>query len=344
MSNQPLAGPGAASSLTQQQRGAASAPFCGTKAPRDKKDELRLLVNSHHPLITIETSEEGRVEELLSEVACELGVTFYVWSVTTGLTRAGGAPIYHSDDPEQALANLALIKGDGLFLLKDFARYCEQDKICRRLRELAEGFRAARRSIVLSGASLNLPAELSSDAVPYHFALPDADELLPAVKDTLAQASRENRMPLTLDAAAMMQLAQNLVGLPRDEAARTLQLCLLTRGRGDAGLLADVVEAKRKALRQDGLLETVRRDGSFSDVAGMARLREWVRKRKSALTPEGRQFGLEPPKGVLLTGVQGCGKSLAARAIAADWEYELARLDAGSLYDKFIGESERRLR
>ena len=344
MSNQPLSSPGQGFPQPQPQRTASMAPYCGTKAPRDKKDELRLLVNSHHPLITIETAEESRVEELLSEVACELGVAFYIWSVTTGLAREGGAPLYHTEDPDQALANIGLTKGDAIFLLKDFARYCEQDRICRRVRELAGSFRTARRSIVISGASLRLPAELDGDAVPFHFALPDAKELLPEVKEALARVTRENRISVTLDAPSISQLAQNLVGLPLEEAVRTVQMCALKRGRCDAELLTDVLEAKRRVLRQEGLLEAVRRDASFNDVAGLARLRAWVAKRKSALTPEGREFGLEPPKGVLITGVQGCGKSLAARAIAGEWDYELARLDAGALYDKFIGESERKFR
>jgi SpoVK/Ycf46/Vps4 family AAA+-type ATPase len=93
-----------------------------------------------------------------------------------------------------------------------------------------------------------------------------------------------------------------------------------------------------------GLLETVRRDTSFTDIVGLTRLRAWIAKRKSAFTPEGRKFGLEPPKGILITGVQGCGKSLAARSVAGEWGYELARLDAGARYDKFAGESERKLR
>ena len=109
------------------------------------------------------------------------------------------------------------------------------------------------------------------------------------------------------------------------------------------GLLDAVLDAKRTALRGEGLLESVRRDTSFGDVAGLQRLRDWIAKRKSALTPEGQRFGLEPPKGILITGVQGCGKSLTARSVAGEWGFELARLDAGALYDKFVGESERRL-
>src|SRR5437773_10445183 len=142
----------------------------------------------------------------------------------------------------------------------------------------------------------------------------------------------------------MRQVAQNLVGLAEEEALRALRRSVLARGKADAGLLDAVREAKREALKTEGLIETVRRDASFADVAGLRRLRDWIGKRKSALTAEGQKFGLVPPKGILITGVQGCGKSLAAKAVAGEWGFELARLDAGALYDKFVGESEKRLR
>jgi AAA+ superfamily predicted ATPase len=294
-------------------------------------------------MITVETPEEQRFEEMLGEVALELGVPLFEWSVTTGLAKFRGAPIYNSAEPEQALSNIALIQGDGIFLLKDFARYCENDKICRRLRELAEKFRTARRSIVLTAATLELPAELHFEAVPFAFELPTPEELVAGVKEVLAEASSAQRMPVELDGEKIGILARNLVGLPQEEALRTLRLCLLARRRADAGLLDDVLEAKRLVMRCEGLLETVRRDTTFQDVAGLKRLREWIVKRKSALTPEGRKFGLEPPKGILITGVQGCGKSLVARAVAGEWGFELARLDAGALFDKYVGESEKRL-
>jgi SpoVK/Ycf46/Vps4 family AAA+-type ATPase len=131
--------------------------------------------------------------------------------------------------------------------------------------------------------------------------------------------------------------------MPQQEAIRELRMCVLSRRKIDAGLLDAVLEAKRLAIRSDGLLETIRRDHSFTDIAGLSRLRDWVAKRKSAWTPEGQKFGLVPPKGVLITGVQGCGKSLAARSLAGEWGYELARLDAGALYDKYVGESEKKL-
>jgi ATP-dependent 26S proteasome regulatory subunit len=323
--------------------GVASVPVTPASPRQNKHDELRLLVNSHHPIITIETPEEERLEQLAQDVAAELAVPLYTWSVTAGLAKAHGAPIYNTDSPEQAVANIALIQGDAIFLLKDFVRYCENDRVCRRLRELAEKFRAERRSILITAAALQLPADLRGDSVPFQLGLPTAGDLLSGVKAAVAEMNRTQQIPVALDVNGITQLAQNLVGLPQEEAMRALRMCVLARRRIDAGLLDAVLDAKRDALRSDGLLETVRRDASFADVAGLRRLREWIAKRKSALTPEGRRFGLEPPKGILITGVQGCGKSLAARSVAGEWGYEMARLDAGALYDKFIGESEKKL-
>jgi ATP-dependent 26S proteasome regulatory subunit len=308
------------------------------------RDALRLLINSHTPIITIETAEEQRACDLLEQVAAELNISLFVWSVTEGLSRAHGAGLYNSDQPEQALSNIGTIPGDAIFVLKDFARYCENDRVSRRLRDAADGCRTSRRSIVLLAAKLTLPPELEADAAPFNLGLPSAEELTTGVRRVLAELNHEQGLPSTLDTPAIAQLAKNLVGLPEEEALRALRKCALAKGRTDASLLDDVLEAKREALHTDGLLETIKRDSSFTDVAGLQHLRDWVNKRKSAWTPEGQKFGLVAPKGVLITGVQGCGKSLAARSIAGEWGYELARLDAGALYDKFVGESEKRLK
>src|SRR5258708_38821247 len=240
----------------------------GRVKQQNKHDELRLLINSRHPIITVETPEEERLEALLADVATELGVPLYEWSVTTGLAKARGAPLYNSDNPEQAVANIALIQGDGIFLLKDFARYCDNDKICRRLRDLAEKFRTVRRSIVLTAAKIELPPDLEGDAMPFQLGLPEAEDLLPGVKQVLAGLNREQRIPVTLDVVAMKQFAQNLVGLPEEEALRALRKSVLARGKADTGLLDAVLETKREALKTEGLIETVRRDASFAEVEG----------------------------------------------------------------------------
>jgi AAA+ superfamily predicted ATPase len=321
----------------------ASSPPTGVALHGKKHDELRLLVNSRNPIITVETTEEDRFEELLQSLSTELSVPLFTWTITTGLAKWNGAPIYGTDEIEKALANIALIHGEAIFLLCDVGRYCDNDRVARRLRDLADAFRTERRSIVISAASIKLPPELECESIPFDLGLPDATELLPGVNRVIAQVGHDQRLPITLDATGIAQLARNLVGLPEQEALRTLRKCLLAHGKVDGDLIDAVLEAKRSLTREDGLLESVRRDASFTDVAGLKRLRDWVAKRKSALTPEGQRFGLAPPKGILITGVQGCGKSLVARAVAGEWGIELARLDAGSLYDKFVGESEKRL-
>jgi hypothetical protein len=234
-----------------------------------KHDELRLLINSRNPIIAVETAEEERLAQLLTAVAVELCVPLYTWSVTAGLARIEGVPLYATAAPEQALANIGQVRGDAIFLLKDFARYCGDDKICRMLRDLADAFRSVRRSIVISAPSLNLPPEIASESVPFVFGLPDADELATGVKHVLAEMSRDQHMTVTFDAASIRRLAENLVGLKAEEAMRTLRKCLLARGKADAGLADAVMDAKRSALQTEGLLEPVRRDASFADVAGL---------------------------------------------------------------------------
>src|SRR5258708_1107588 len=252
-----------------------------------KRDELRLLVNSRHPILTIETSEEERVEQMLFEVASELTVPLFTWSVTTGLARYHGAPIYNSDPPEAALSNMAMVQGDGIFLLKDFARYCDNDKVCRRLRELAEQFRTARRSIVITAGSITLPPELSGETAPFALGLPTMEEILAGVKQTLSDVNRENHISVLLDVQSLQQLAKNLCGLPFDEAMHTLKMCALTLGKVDPSILDAVLDAKREVLRGEGLLETVRRDASFADSTALQRLRECLTKPQEHLTHDG---------------------------------------------------------
>jgi len=311
----------------------------------DKRDELPLLVNSRHPIIAVETSEEKRIEDMLSDVAAELEIPFFTWTVTQGLLRKGtDQAMYETEDPEKMLGNMAKMRGDGIFLLKDFARYLEQDRLLRRLRELAASFRDVKRSIVLSAPVLKLPAELDDDVVPFRIELPDDVLLLKVVQATIAEFGMQARIKVELDQAGLKQVAQNLSGLTMEEARRTLAKCILERNKVDARTVSDVLEAKRDALRQEGTLTYLKAEANFADVAGLHNLKEWLRKRRGALSAEGQKFGLEPPKGVLITGVQGCGKSLCAKAVAGEWSLQLARFDAGSLYDKFIGESEKRLR
>src|SRR5258708_13704479 len=187
---------------------ALNAGFAGA-ALGAKREELALMVNSRNPIVTVETSEELRLSGLLERVGEELGIPLYVWSVTTGLGRFGGAALYNSDQPEQALTTIASIQGDGIFLLKDFCRYCDNDRISRRMRDLADGFRTARRSIVLLGAAIQLPPELEADAVTFQLGLPSVGELVGGVRPTSARLNPPQGIPPSLDPFGVVQLAKN---------------------------------------------------------------------------------------------------------------------------------------
>lgn len=303
-----------------------------------------LLIDSRTPIITVETSEEERLESLLVAIAVRLHVPLYTWTVTSGLEKKTGDSVYGTEQPEPVLANIALIEGDAIFLLKDFARYCETDRVSRRLRDLADKFRTGRRAIVISAPSIKLPPEIECESSTFALGLPTAGELEPGVIRVLKESPQGLAALASLSQPSIDQLSRNLVGLPEDEALRLLRRCILRQGASGSNLLDIVLKAKYEALRSEGLLDAVPRDVSFADIVGLKRLRQWFETRRNAFTPEGRRFGLVPPKGVLITGVQGCGKSLISRAIAVEWGIEVARFDSGSLYDKYIGESEKHLR
>lgn len=309
------------------------------------RDDLRLLVHSHFPLIAAETTEEDRLESLLAAIAGELHIPLFVWTMTSGLSLHGGqGPIYGSSAPANCLANVSLMRNDAIYLLKDGAKFLKDEVLVRTLRDVASKFGGARRAIVLCGATLEVPPEMADQVALFHLGLPDHAALVALVRQTLADAGAQDGVHCPIDAGEQDRVAQALAGMTLEKARGTLRKCLIAGRCGLGSLALDVMAEKRAALGCADVLDLVKVDVSFNDVAGLAGLRAWLAERRSALTPEGQKFGLEPPRGVLITGVQGCGKSLCARAVAGEWGLQLARFDAGSLYDKYVGESEKRLR
>lgn len=311
---------------------------------QDPRRELALLVNSANPIIYLETWEEPRAAAILEGVAEDLGVPLYEWAVTTGLARAGGAAIYHSQDPAQALAAISTIHGDGLFAFKDFHKYLEQDVIVRKLRDLAQEFRRARRAIILVSPVVTIPIELEKDTARISLGLPSEAEIDLLVKTTLREMVGGRHLPNDLPAAQMPALVRSLRGLTLDEAHRVLTQAVLEKSRLDASTLDGVHLAKAQLIKDQGVIEFLQPEAGLDSVGGLERLKAWLEKRRAAFSPEAERFGLDPPKGIMIFGVQGCGKSLCAKAVAREWSLALLRFDTSRLLDKFIGESERNLR
>ena len=313
-------------------------------ANHDPQKELALLVNSDYPLIFLETWEESRATEILGLVAEDLGVPLYVWSVTTGLGRAGGPPIYNSQEPAQALATITTLPGDALFLLKDFHKYFDQDVIVRKLRDLTAQFRQARRSIVISSPVANVPVELEKDVIHFSLGLPTLSELSNLVSMTIRELMGKYRIKNDLPSDQMPGLLNSLRGLTLDEARRIFTQAVLDGYRIDSGTLERVRDAKGNLIKDQGLIEFMKSEDSALSIGGLNHLKAWLEQRRNALTPEAARFGLEPPKGILIFGVQGCGKSLCAKVLAREWNLTLLKFDASRLMDKYIGESEKNLR
>jgi SpoVK/Ycf46/Vps4 family AAA+-type ATPase len=307
-------------------------------------DDLELLILSRHAIVAVETYEEERIESALQAIAGRLEIPFFVWTVTDGLRRhGGGSPIYETQRPIMALGNLAAIKGDGVYLFKDLHRYLEEPEIVRRLQDLTRVFARARRAIVLAAPRIALPPELEKTVAHVRLDLPTREELMRLAHDVVDGLARQHRIRVELGAADFARLVDALGGLTLFEAERALARVVLEDLSLTLRDLDRLVELKKSLLEKDGLLEYFPPDEGLAQVGGLGTLKAWLDKRRKAFTPEAAEFGVRPPKGLLLLGVQGCGKTLAARAVAREWGLPLLRLEPGRLYDKYIGESEKNL-
>jgi len=294
--------------------------------------------------VAVDTLEEDRLLELLGRVARRLGVPLYTWSRTQGLVREGkDQATYDTADPFKMLAHLEAAAAPGVVLLADFHPYLEDPLLVRKLREVLPAFTNDRRALVLSGHGVRLPPEIGKQGVPYRLSLPDLEEIKTELRKVVRRAAREEQVRIEIGEEEADGMARELQGLTRDEIRRTLRRAMVADGRLTRADIDLIRAAKRESLGQTGLLEFIP-TVEMEPIGGMGALRSWLDKRRNALGEEAREFGLEPPRGVLLMGVQGCGKSLMARNVAAEWGLPLVRLDPGALYDKYVGETERNLR
>ncbi len=311
---------------------------------QDPRRELALLVNSEYPIIYLETWEEARAEEILRLVACDLNVALYDWAVTTGMGIAGGAAMYNTQEPDQALSTIHSINTDALFLLKDFHKYLEQDVVVRKLRDLTAEFARARRAIIILSPVVKIPVELEKDTVRFTLALPSSSELSDLVTRTLRELIAKHRVVNQPAPTQVPEIVRSLGGLTLEEARRIFSQAVLEEGRCDARTIDHIRQAKSQFIKDQGVLEFLKVEGGLDAVAGLTNLKAWLAKRRGGLSPEGERFGLEPPKGILIMGMPGCGKSLCAKAVAREWNMQLLRFDTSSLFEKYIGESEKNLR
>jgi SpoVK/Ycf46/Vps4 family AAA+-type ATPase len=254
------------------------------------------------------------------------------------------ASMYNTREPVQALANMESMTMEAVFILKDFHRHMDDPVVIRRLRDVGQKFSANRRTVIITAPELAVPPELTTLVEYFDLPLPDRDRLCEIVHDTFTRLSKTYTLKLQLDSAGVDAIAANLRGLSEEEAERAISQALVTRYALCADTITDVLEAKKQLLRHSGMLEFIEAADNMANVGGLENLKHWLQQRRGAWEDSAREFGLEAPKGVIILGVQGCGKSLCARAVAGEWKLPLVKFDTSAVYDKYIGETEKRIR
>ncbi|MGH7164638.1 MAG: AAA family ATPase [Nitrospiraceae bacterium] len=308
--------------------------------------DIKTLVLSFHPLIVIETLEEDRVRALLLSVAAQLRLPLFEWSVTRGLTRAEEPQAMHrlTADPLALLQHLQGLRIQGMFLLKDFSRHLSDAAAARQFRELAAQFTQKRSTMVLTGETVELPHEIDHTAVRYHMSLPDRNELNEVVNHVLRSLGTKTPLPTQPGSQDREDLLRALQGMTLNQARQAVAYVTLKDGRLSSDDIHGVLDRKAQMIREGGLLEYYPSEDNRFQLGGFANLKAWLERSRVGFSQEARALNLTPPRGILIVGVPGCGKSLAAKVIARDWKLPLLKLDAGRLFDKFIGESEKNFR
>jgi SpoVK/Ycf46/Vps4 family AAA+-type ATPase len=333
----------------------------------DITERLKILIDSSTPIVVIETVEEMRAVRAIRAACAALNLAVFEWSIASGLSRCGNdgrevipggfspsyatgqdtdtnaQAIYNSREPAQALGNMEGMTVEAAFILKDFHRHMDDPVVVRRLRDVGQKFSANRRTLIITAPSIDVPPELSSLVEYVELPLPDKERLRQIIDETTVRLGKTRTLKKTLDALGMNALAESLRGLTEEEAERALSQAIVMRYGLTPEIVTDILQAKKELLRHSGMLDFVDVSQNMLDVGGLENLKRWLVQRRGAWEADASDFGLEPAKGVIILGVQGCGKSLCAQAIAGEWALPLVKFDSAAIFDKYIGETEKRI-
>ncbi len=306
--------------------------------------DLNLLLDAQVPIIGIESPDEQRVLAMLLRFAMQRQLTYYQWTVTQGLQLAGfGEQVAgEHQDPEEVLEHISSTPGPALYVLCDFHPYLEgEPKNVRYLKDVGLAHDKLKNTVVLVSHKLEIPAELGRMSANLNLRLPSDEELMAMVRREAQGWAEANRgQKVKTDSRTLEKLIANLRGVSHADAQVLIRHAIYSDGAITESDIPGVNKLKFELMDAEGVLHFEYDTERFSNVAGLTNLKEWLKLRRSAFLAE----QADRPRGVLLLGVQGGGKSLAAKAIAGFWSIPLLRLDFGTLYNKFFGESERNLR
>jgi len=314
------------------------------------KFELEVLIRARYPIIYVVSWEEERVMREIERIAAKRDKKVYVWTISKGLVRhrSGVGDAMEgkkgTKDPILLLSEIQSFEDPALFVLKDYHPYMKDSTVVRGLRDLAVFLRQTSTSVVLLSPTLNLPQDLEKDITIVDFPLPDRKDLENLYLSIANDLKDHSNFKVDTTSEAMDDILEAAVGLTLNEAENVFAKALVMTGQLTIEEVPFIYSEKRQIIRKTGTLEYIDAKEQMTHVGGVSSLKRWLTKRRLAFSPQARSFGLPVPKGVLFVGVQGCGKSLCAKAVSNLWSLPLLRLDMGRLFSSFVGSSEQNVR
>jgi len=319
---------------------------------RAVNEELNLLIKSKYPVICLETVDEIYTIRQLRAIAEQLNLDFYQWSITDGFRRGDkDGSYYQTKEPVKMLRMVqSLLKPredeeirPGLFVLKDFEKYIEDVLVLRLFKDIINLIKGTRDTFVIVSAEYKLPKDIQPDSAHLMGGYPIEDEIEAVIKETAEELKRtNNKVALSLSDEELDKITSALKGLSIQQIRNVINRCLLADNILDMNDLSEIETYKKKIFDQEGLLEFCLTEDK-DNIAGFDNLKRWLVERKDSFSTQ-KTTSLPVPKGLLLMGVQGCGKSLAIKVIARELNLPLYRLDLARLYSKYVGETEKNLR
>ena len=310
------------------------------------QEELSILIQAQYPLIYLVTSEEERAEKAIASIATHKPEKrIFVWTLTRGIIEYGeGSPQHGTIPPQQAFEFAIRHKEPAIFIFKDLHPFLQDGtgsaEVVRWIRDAIAAFKGTRKTIILMSPFQQVPIELEKEVAVLDFALPSMAELETVLAQQLTAMSGNH-----LETDVREKLVKAALGLTKDEAEKVYRKASVTADRLTGEEVEIILSEKKQLIRRNGILEYIEDDGTLASVGGLEELKHWLTQRSNAFTERARDYGLPQPKGMLILGVPGCGKSLIAKTTARLWGLPLLRLDMGRVYDgSTVGKSEANLR
>ncbi|MCB0327791.1 MAG: AAA family ATPase [Bdellovibrionales bacterium] len=307
------------------------------------KEDCKKLIAAKYSIVAVPTYEDERCIQSLRELAQHgfgQNLEFYTWSITNGLVSNQGEKVPGSEDPVHAIDYIIKSKKAGIYAFKDLQKQLNP-KTIRKLRDAYQELKSYYKTIFLLASETQIPADLVKEVSVLDFELPSAEELERLFEGALRNTKNAK---IELSEQDKDDFVKSALGLTWDEAYHAFVRALAGRSVINRSALSVVIEEKCKIVRKEGILDYVPVDFGMQEIGGLETLKKWLSARSQFFSKEAVSFGLRAPKGVLLTGISGCGKSSCVKAISQYWRLPLMRLDMTKVYGGTAGNPEETMR